>query len=124
MKRHLQRGMRDSAALSGLLDQHRRSALRSIHDLLRNPTAALMTLLVIGITLALPASLLSLLQVSNSVAGNQPHVPSLSMFLKPGIIDEKALTLASTLEQKREIERVELLHKSGGRSGEWNAAQD
>mgnify|MGYP000057755379 CR=1 FL=1 len=109
MKRHLQRGMRDSAALSGLLDQHRRSALRSIHDLLRNPTAALMTLLVIGITLALPASLLSLLQVSNSVAGNQPHVPSLSMFLKPGIIDEKALTLASTLEQKREIERVELL---------------
>ncbi|MEJ2308794.1 MAG: permease-like cell division protein FtsX [Gammaproteobacteria bacterium] len=109
MKRHIRRRDRDSVALSGLLDQHRRSALRSIHDLLRYPVATLMTLLVIGITLALPASLLALLQVSNSVAGSQPHVPSLSMFLKPGILDEKALTLAATLEQEPGIERVELL---------------
>lgn len=109
MKRRIRQSVNNSAALSGLLDLHRRSALRSIQDLLRNPSATLMTLLVIGITLALPASLLSLLQVSNSVAGNQPHIPSLSMFLKPGIIDEKALTLAATMEQKLEIERVELL---------------
>jgi len=109
MKRKIRELGADRGAVSGYLDQHRRSAIRSIHDLLRNPTAALMTLLVIGITLALPASLLSLLQISNSVAGNQPHIPSLSMFLKPGIIDEKALTLATTMELKEEIERVELL---------------
>lgn len=109
MKRHMRRRSGEPAALSGFLDQHRRSALHSIRDLLRNPTATIMTLLVIGITLALPASLLSLLQLSNSVAGSQPNIPSLSMFLKPGIPDEKALTLSATLEQQPGIERVELL---------------
>ena len=77
MKRHIRRRVGPSVALSGLLDQHRRSALRSIHDLLRYPVATLMTLLVIGITLALPATQLSELQVSNSVAGSQPNVPAL-----------------------------------------------
>ena len=101
MKRRTRRqSAGEPAALSGFLDQHRRSALHSLKDLLRNPTATLMTLLVIGITLALPASLLSLLQLSNSVAGSQPNIPSLSMFLKPGIPDEHALTLSATLEQK------------------------
>ena len=109
MKRRLRRQSGEPAALSGFLDQHRRSALRSFKDLLRNPSATLMTLLVIGITLALPASLLSLLQLGNSVAGSQPNIPSLSMFLKPGISDEKALTLTATLEQRPGIERIELL---------------
>jgi cell division transport system permease protein len=68
-----------------------------------------MTLLVIGITLALPVSLLSLLQLSNTVAGSQPDIPSLSMFLKPGIADEEALTLSVSLENKTGVERVELL---------------
>ena len=109
MKRRLRRQSGEPAALSGFLDQHRRSAVRSLKDLLRNPTATLMTLLVIGITLALPASLLSLLQLGNSVAGSQPNIPSLSMFLEPGISDEKALTLTATLEQRPGIERIELL---------------
>jgi len=99
----------EPAALSGFLDQHRRSAQHSIRDLLRNPTATIMTLLVIGITLALPVSLLSLLQLSNTVAGSQPDIPSLSMFLKPGIADEEALTLSVSLENKTGVERVELL---------------
>ena len=109
MKRRMRRRSGEPAALPGLLDQHRRSALHSIRDLLRNPTATIMTLLVIGITLALPVSLLSLLQLSNSVAGSQPDIPSLSMFLKTGITDEEALTLSVTLEQKTGVERVELL---------------
>ena len=109
MKRRMRRRSGEPAALSGFLDQHRRSALHSIRDLLRNPTATIMTLLVIGITLALPVSLLSLLQLSNSVAGSQPDIPSLSMFLKTGITDEEALTLSVTLEQKTGVERVELL---------------
>jgi cell division transport system permease protein len=109
VKRRLRRQSGEPAAISGFLDQHRRSALRSFKDLLRNPSATLMTLLVIGITLALPASLLSLLQLGNSVAGSQPNIPSLSMFLKSGISDEKALTLTATLEQRPGIERIELL---------------
>jgi cell division transport system permease protein len=109
VKRRLRRQSGEPAAISGFLDQHRRSAVRSLKDLLRNPTATLMTLLVIGITLALPASLLSLLQLGNSVAGSQPNIPSLSMFLKSGISDEKALTLTATLEQRPGIERIELL---------------
>lgn len=109
MKRRMRRRSVEPAALSGFLDQHRRSALHSIRDLLRNPTATIMTLLVIGITLALPVSLLSLLQLSHSVAGSQPDIPSLSMFLKTGITDEEALKLSVTLEQKTGVERVELL---------------
>jgi cell division transport system permease protein len=96
-------------SLAAMYEVHRQSAVRSYYDLLRRPWATLMTLLVISITLALPASMLSLLKVSNVFTGDRQPTASMSLFLKQGIVDEKALTLATTLEEKNEVNRVELL---------------
>ena len=98
-----------SARLSAWLDQHRRSAYRSYMEMRRRPLASLMTLLVIGITLALPASLLSLLKISQSMTGDHQQTASISLFLKSGIVDEKALRVATDLEQRPRIDHVELL---------------
>ena len=98
-----------SARLSTWLEQHRRSAYSSYMEMRRRPLATMMTLLVIGITLALPASLLSLLKISQSITGDHQQSASISLFLKTGIVDEKALRVATDLEQRPQIEHVELL---------------
>ncbi len=95
--------------LSAWIDQHRRSACRSYMEIRRRPLATLMTLLVIGITLALPASLLSLLKISQTITGDHQQTASISLFLKNGIVDEKALKVAKDLEQQSLIDHVELL---------------
>ena len=98
-----------SAHLSAWLDQHRRSACRSYMEMRRRPLATLMTLLVIGITLALPASLLSLLKISQTMTGDHQQTASISLFLKSGIVNEKALRVATDLEQRPQVDHVELL---------------
>ncbi len=98
-----------SARLSAWFDQHRRSACRSYMEMRRRPLATLMTLLVIGITLALPASLLSLLKISQTMTGGHQQTASISLFLKSGIVNEKALRVATDLEQRPQVDHVELL---------------
>ncbi len=98
-----------AARLSAWFDQHQRSAYRSYLEMRRRPLAALMTLLVIGITLALPASLLSLLKISQSMTRDHQQTASISLFLKSGIVDEKALRVAANLEQHPQIDHVDLL---------------
>lgn len=98
-----------STRLSAWFDQHRRSACRSYMEMRRRPLATLMTLLVIGITLALPASLLSLLKISQTITGNHQQTVSISLFLKSGIVNEKALRVAADIEQRPQVDHVELL---------------
>jgi cell division transport system permease protein len=95
--------------LSIWLDQHWRSAYGSYVEMRRRPLATMMTLLVIGITLALPASLLSLLKISQSMTDDQQQSASISLFLKNGIVNEKALRVAADLELLPQIDHVELL---------------
>jgi cell division transport system permease protein len=98
-----------STRLSAWIDQHRRSAYSSYLEMRRRPLATMMTLLVIGITLALPASLLSLLKISQTMTGDHQQAASISLFLKNGIVNEKALRVAENLEQRPQIDHVELL---------------
>jgi cell division transport system permease protein len=91
------------------LDQHQRSAGRSYEEMRRRPLATLMTLMVIAITLALPASLLSLLTITHSMTAEQQRSASVSLFLKQDIVDEKALGVAAKLEQHPLIDHVDLL---------------
>jgi len=112
-----------TARLSAWFDQHRRSVNRSYLEMRRHPLATLMTLLVIGITLALPASLLSLLKITQTMTGDHQQSASISLFLKSGIVNEKALRVATDLEQRLQIDHVELLTSADameefrGRSG-------
>jgi len=98
-----------STRILAWLDQHRRCAYSSYMEMRRRPMASIMTLLVIGITLALPASLLSLLKISQTMTGNHQQNASISLFLKNGIVDEKALKVAADLELRPQINHVELL---------------
>ena len=91
------------------LSRHGQVALSTLGDLARRPLGSLMTVLVIGIALALPAGLLMLLQQIENLAGGWQQTTYISVFLRPETGDEAALRLAAALEQRPDVRSVALL---------------
>lgn len=101
--------MISNTRFSAWLDQHKRSLHSAVNDLLRRPIASLMTLLVIAVALALPSTLLALLQVSDNLTADWSNERSITLFLKSGIEDEKALILSSSIESLADVVSTDLL---------------
>lgn len=91
------------------LSRHGQVALSTLGDLARKPLGSLMTVVVIGIALALPAGLLLLLEQIETLAGSWQQTTYVSVFLDPQTRDETALHLAATLEQRPDVRSVALL---------------
>ena len=89
--------------------QHMQTALSSLGDLIRKPLGSAMTLLVIGIALALPAGLLMLLQQVETLSGGWQQTTSISVYLIPEVEDEEALGIAVTLEERPDVAGVSML---------------
>lgn len=79
------------------LTRHAQNALRALGDLSRNPVGTVMTVAVIGIALALPAALNTLVQAGRALAGNWDEVRDFSVYLAPGQSLERAEALAGEL---------------------------
>lgn len=91
---------------------HREVAAASLVDLLRNWVSSLMTWLVIGVALALPAILyLLLLNVSDLSAdwGGQPRV---SVYLKEQVTDDQARAALAEVRQLPEVVSVRYISPS------------
>lgn len=91
------------------LTMHVRNALAALGQLSRQPVATAMTVIVIGIALALPASLLVLVQGVQGLAGSWQDVRDFSVYLKPGTTLAAAGDLARDLESRSEIEAVRII---------------
>lgn len=91
------------------LSRHARNALASLGQLSRQPGATALTVVVIGIALALPASLLMLVQGVQGLAGNWQEVRDFSVYLKPGTTLDTARELAAELEHRAGIEQAHLV---------------
>lgn len=83
--------------LGSWLTRHAQNALGALGALSRNPVGTAMTVAVIGIALALPAALNSLVQAGRALAGNWEEVRDFSVYLQPGQPVEQAETLAREL---------------------------
>ncbi len=95
--------------MNARLTMHVRNALAALGQLSRQPVATAMTVMVIGIALALPASLLVLVQGVQGLAGNWQDVRDFSVYLKPGTTLAAARELAGDLESRAEIETVRII---------------
>lgn len=89
--------------------RHAQVALDSLGRLYRGRLAALMTAAVIGIAMAMPASLYILVTNLDRLSGNWNGQASLSIFLKQDISNKAASTLAEKIRDWPEVAAADLI---------------
>jgi len=90
-------------------EQHQANALDSLLRLLCDPVASLLTWAVIGIALALPLSLLLLLQNLQQLGTSLDEASTISLYMQSEIGTDRLGELASDLAQRSDIAQVELI---------------
>lgn len=86
--------------------RHIQVMLSSLGELWRQPVATMMTLLVIGIALLLPAGLYVILKNVEQVSGEWQHANRISLFLQNDIADKRGQQLAEQLLTWPDINEV------------------
>lgn len=95
--------------MSGLASGHLRNALAALGQLTRQPVATLLTVTVIGIALALPASLQVAVQGVQRFAGGWDEIRDFSVYLKPGTPLDMAGKLARELAGRPGIDDARVI---------------
>jgi cell division transport system permease protein len=101
--------VRSSGAFSIWLTQHASTAVGALGRLSRQPFASLMIILVIGVTLALPAAINVIVKNVQSVSESWNNALDFSVYLKQEISVSEAEGLARLIGQRADIESVELI---------------
>jgi cell division transport system permease protein len=86
--------------------EHARVCVAALGRQWRTPFGTLLTALVIGITLALPAGLQLLVDNLATAAGGLNQTRTLTVFLRDGVDEKDGRALASELARERGIERA------------------
>lgn len=93
--------------LKNYLTHHLRACIASLGSLLRTPFASLMTIVVIGVALALPGGFHAFTSGMQSLArGWEGEVAQISLFLKLDVKEEAAKNLAWRLRSRDDISGV------------------
>ena len=101
--------VRSSGPLRTWVIRHLSNSLGSFGRIARQPLSSLMIVLVIGVTLALPASINVVIKNIQSVSGSWENVLDFSVYLGESVSESEAGGLARLLEQRADIESVELV---------------
>lgn len=89
--------------------RHAQVCLTSLGQLVRTPFSTVMSVGVIGITLALPALLYILMTNVEQISNGWRSGANVSLFLSSGVQEEQVRSLASRIRQRGDIERVEII---------------
>ena len=95
--------------LSNWLTRHAQSGVGALGTLSRNPVATALTVTVIGVALALPAALAVLVQSGRALAGGWADVRDFSVYMAPGVAQDRAEELARELRGKPGVGSVRLI---------------
>ena len=95
--------------MNALLARHLQNALAALGELSRQPVATVLTVAVIGIALALPASLQVLVQSGQRFAGSWQDIRDFSVYLKPGTGLDVARDLAQTLQKRPGVADIKVI---------------
>ena len=101
--------VRSSGALSTWLTRHASTSLGSLGRLSRQPFASLMIVLVIAVTLALPAAINVIVKNAQSVSGSWNNALDFSVYLKQDLSVSEAESLARLIDQRADVEAVTLI---------------
>lgn len=100
---------RGSAVLDSWLASHRHNARGSLTRLLAEPLQTLMTTLVIGIALALPAALWVAVDNLQSLGGSWQNTARISLFIDKHASDETTQKLIKTVEGMPQLDGVDYI---------------
>jgi len=95
--------------MTAWITRHLQTLVGSLGRLMQHKLATLLTILVIGIALALPASLHLLVTNAQSAAGGWNRALELTVFLKRPTSAEDARRTVERLRQRRDVESAELI---------------
>jgi cell division transport system permease protein len=91
------------------LERHLQTLVGSLGRLWAQPFATLLTVLVIGIALALPACLHVLVQNVRAASGGWGNALDISVYMKPAATLEQAQQAEKRIAQRRDVEDVTLV---------------
>lgn len=91
------------------LERHAQTSIGSLGRLWQHPFATLLTVIVIGIALALPACLHVLVQNVRHASGGWNNALDISVYLKPDASLEQAQRTADRIRQRRDVDEVNLI---------------
>ena len=100
---------RPSGVLASWAMRHVSTAISALGRLARQPFASLMTILVIAVTLALPAALHLLIKNAQSISASWDNALDFSVYLKADTSINDARRLADIIQQRADIEQVTLI---------------
>lgn len=98
-----------TASLGGYFVHHWRCAGHSLGYIARTPLASLMTIAVIGISLALPAGMYVLLKNVQDVSAGWDGSVQISLFLKKGVDGDAAQRLAGRVRRMTGVAAVDYI---------------
>ena len=90
--------------------QHARAFFSSLGQLYRKPAGGLVSISVIGISLALPAGFYALLENAQRVTSHLDVASHVSLFLSPDIEEERVIALADRLRARSDIIEVDVIN--------------
>lgn len=102
-------GSRQSGPLARWLTRHLSVAIGALGRLSRQPFASLMTILVIAVTLALPAAMHLVIKNARGVSASWDNALDFSVYLKTATSVEDARRLAAIIEQRADVDQVRLV---------------
>lgn len=103
--------------MSAWLTYHARALRDALRRLLASPLSALLTTLVIGLTLSLPAGLYHVLQAGAKTLGQQPIDPEISVFAKLDATPAQVAQLKEDIERIPAIARLRFVPKDEALAG-------
>lgn len=101
--------VRSSGALSIWATSHVSTAIGALGRLARQPFASVMIILVIAVTLALPASINLLVKNARTVSGSWDNALDFAVFLQQQVSVDEAAALARLIEQRADVESVQFI---------------
>ncbi len=101
--------VRSSGPLSIWATSHVSTAVGALGRLARQPFASVMIILVIAVTLALPASINLLVKNARTVSGSWDNALDFAVFLEQQVSVDEAAALARLIRQRADVESVQFI---------------
>ena len=101
--------VRASGPFSIWVSRHVSTSIGSLGRLVRQPFASLMIILVIAVTLAIPAALNLVVKNAQAITSGWDNALDFSVFLKQDLSESDASDLAKLIEQRADVKFVKLI---------------
>jgi len=101
--------VRSSSSISIWFARHVGTSVASLGRLVRHPFSSFMIVLVIAVTLALPAAINLIVKNAQTISGSWDNALDFSVFLKQDLPESEAQGLARLIEQRADVDSVEFI---------------